>query len=87
MQLDSSTWAEYHTAGATVLTAVPPTDADAGTNVGAVLIVAFLVAVTVVALGRVLAPIAQLAQALLGATGAVLLTIAGFALVVFLAVT
>jgi hypothetical protein len=87
VQLDNSTWAEYHTAGATVLTTVPPTDAGNGANVGAVLVVAFLIAVTVVALGRVLAPLAQLAQALLGATGAVLLTVAGFVLVVILAVT
>lgn len=87
MLLDYSTWAEYHTAGATVLTAVPPTAADNGANVGAVLVVAFLVAVTVVALGRVLAPIAQLAQALLGAAGAVVLTLAAFVLVVILAAT
>lgn len=82
-----TTWAEYHTAGATILTSAPVSEADGGANVGAVLVVAFLLAVGVVALGRVLAPVAQLAQTLLGVSGAVLLTLAAFVLVVVLAAT
>jgi hypothetical protein len=86
MHILDTSWAEYHTAGVSVLTSTPVAETDGG-NVGAVLVVAFLVAITVVALGRVLAPVAQLAQTLIGATGAVLLTVAAFVLVVFLAVT
>lgn len=86
MHILETSWAEYHTAGVSVLTSVPVADTESGGNVGAVLVVAFLVAVTVVALGRVLAPVAQLAQTLIGATGAVLLTVAGFVLVVFLTI-
>ena len=86
MHILDTSWAEYHTAGVSVLTSMPMTEADSGANVGAVLVVAFLVAITVVALGRVLAPVAQLAQTLIGATGAVLLTVAAFVLVVFLTV-
>lgn len=87
MYLFDASWSEYHTAGVSVLTSTPITEPEAGGNVGAVLVVAFLVAIVVVAFGRVLAPVAQLAQTLLGASGAVLLTLAAFVLVVFLAIT
>jgi hypothetical protein len=86
MHFIDTSWTEYHTAGASILTAGPVSDAEAGSNVGAVLVVAFLVTIAVVAFGRVLAPIAQLGQTLLGAGGAVLLTVAAFVLLVVLTV-
>lgn len=59
-------------------------EADTASSVGAVLVVGFLVTITVIAFGRVLAPIAHLGKTLLGAAGTVLLTAGAFVLLVML---
>lgn len=83
----NETWTAYHNAGVAVLTTAPADpDVDGEANVGAPLIVAFLVAVALVVLGKALAPAAQLVKTLVGVGGAVLLTLAAFALVVVLTV-
>jgi uncharacterized membrane protein len=81
-----TTWTEYHSAGASMLTAGPVPEADTASSVGAVLVVGFLVTITVIAFGRVLAPIAHLGKTLLGAAGTVLLTAGAFVLLVILTV-
>ncbi|HEX6235065.1 MAG TPA: hypothetical protein VFZ63_18185 [Jiangellaceae bacterium] len=81
MYIDT-TWTEYHSAGASILTAAPVPEADPASSVGAVLVVGFLVTITVIAFGQVLAPIAHLGKTLLGAAGAVMLTAGAFILLV-----
>ena len=85
MHVDT-TWTEYHSAGASMLTTGPVPEADTASSVGAVLVVGFLVTITVIAFGRVLAPIAHLGKTLLGAAGTVLLTAGAFVLLVILTV-
>jgi len=58
----NTSWTEYHSAGASILTAAPVPEADTASSVGAVLVVGFLVTITVIAFGRVLAPIATSAR-------------------------
>ena len=83
MYVDTS-WTEYHSAGASTLTAAPAPEADTESSVGAVLVVGFLATINVIAFGRVLAPIAHLGKTLLGAAGTVLLTAGAFVLLVIL---
>ena len=45
MHVDT-TWTEYHSAGASILTAAPVPEADTASSVGAVLVVGFLVTIT-----------------------------------------
>lgn len=85
MYVDTS-WTEYHSAGASILTAGPVPEADTASSVGAVLVVGFLITITVIAFGRVLAPIASLGKTLLGVAGGVLLTVVAFALLVIITV-
>jgi uncharacterized membrane protein len=85
MYVDTS-WTEYHSADASILTAASVPEADTASSVGAVLVVGFLVTITVIAFGRVLAPIAHLGKTLLGAAGTVLLTAGAFVLLVILTV-
>jgi uncharacterized membrane protein len=82
----NTSWTEYHSAGASILTATPVPEADTASSVGAVLVVGFLVTITVIAFGRVLAPIAHLGKTLLGAAGTVLLTAGAFVLLVIITV-
>jgi hypothetical protein len=78
---------EHSTPHTAAVTPAPTSESDAAADIGAVLVVTFLVAVTVAAFNHVLAPVAKVGRTLMGTAGAVLLTFAAFVLLSILMVT
>jgi hypothetical protein len=86
MSVFDTIWTDYHTAGATILTTTAPEAEASGADIGTAFVVAFLLAVATVILIKVLAPLAQVIQVLIGTAGAIVLTAAALTLVIVLAV-
>jgi hypothetical protein len=82
----ATTWSEHHTAGATLLTTTAPDTDAGGADVGLAFVFAFLAAIAIVFLGKIVLPLAQVVQVLAGAFGALALIVASVVLMVVLLV-